>query len=194
MAAALKANWGDESLDLGSLAVRLSISLLGTLDLSPDHVFPDIVLLAQVEELPDLGSPLGTQSFGQNDIGQSRNFLFPLPHNDEGENGNIRANDAAANRLATTFSGATDAVAGVAIGEKEANAVGQENALLHGKPLLVVATCNAENITLPFVTQRVSGNFLSHFLVVEDTVSLLIVEINELLCPSRGVSNVELHS
>ena len=50
------------------LGVRLSIFLLGRLDLSANDVFPDIVLLAQVEEFPDLGGTLRSEPLGENVI------------------------------------------------------------------------------------------------------------------------------
>ena len=50
------------------LGVRLSIFLLGRLDLPANDVFPDIVLLAQVEEFPNLGGALGSEPLGENVI------------------------------------------------------------------------------------------------------------------------------
>lgn len=46
--------------------------------------------------------------------------------------------------------------------------MGEKDTLLHRETLLVVSTSDTEDVTLPFVTQRVTWNFLGHFLVVED--------------------------
>lgn len=150
------------------LGVRLSIRVLLALNLPANNVFPDIVLLAQVEELPDLGCPLGTETLGKDVIGESWDFTLTLLDDNEGEDGNIGANDAATDGLAPAFTGAADAIAGVAVGEQEADTVGEENTLLHRETLLVVSTSDTEDVAFPFVTERVAGNFLGDLLVVED--------------------------
>ena len=96
----------------------------------------------------------------------------------------------------------------MAVGEEEADTVGDKDTLLHGETLLVVATSDAENVALPLIAQRVSRNLLRDLLVVEDTansrneceyldrVSIveymhalmpLVVKVEELLGPSSGV-------
>ena len=47
--------------------------------------------------------------------------------------------------------------------------MGEEDTLLHGETLFVVSTSDTEDVTLPFVTERVSGDFLCDPLLVEDT-------------------------
>jgi hypothetical protein len=56
----------------------------------------------------------------------------------------------------------------VAIGEEEANTVGDENALFHRKTLLVIAAGDAEYITLELVTNSLSRDFLRYFLVIKN--------------------------
>ena len=91
--------------------VRLGTLLLLARNLSPDHVFPNIILLREGEELADLGGTLGTQSLGNDNIGQSRNLGFSLLDDDEREDGDIVADDATANRLALALTSAAGAVA-----------------------------------------------------------------------------------
>jgi len=55
----LQSHRSNQSLDLGSLGVRLSTLLLSS-DLSSNDEFSNIVFLGQVEELSDLGGSLGT--------------------------------------------------------------------------------------------------------------------------------------
>jgi hypothetical protein len=193
VAATLETLRGDEPLDLGSLGVRLRVLLLRALDLPPDHVLPNIIILAQVEEPPDLCRPLGTQSLGQNGVGQPGDVVVALLDDDEGENGDIGANDASTNRFALTLTSAAGAVAGVAFGEEETDTVGKEDTLLHGETLLVVSTGDAEDVALVLVTERVSSDFVGHLLLKEGTVFSLIFNVNELLGPSRGVGDIELH-
>jgi hypothetical protein len=194
--ATLKTDGGDQTLDLGPtkewdkeynqvrnenvrLGVGLSILLLLTLHFSPNNVFPNIVLLAEVEESPDLGRPLGTKSFRKDIIGESWNIIVALLDDDQGENGDIGTNDAAANWLALALTSATGSVAGVTIGKEESDTVGEEDTLFHGETLLVVSTSDTEDVAFPLVTERVARDFLCDFLVVEDTARKSMIDIIE---------------
>jgi len=183
--AALEADGGNETLNLGTraivreiaqeniinsrLGVGFSIGLLLALDLTPDNELPDIVLLGQVEELADLGGTLGAETLGEDDIGQSGDILLALLDDDEGKNGDIGADDAATDGLAPALTSTANSVARVAVGEEEADTVRNEDTLLHGEALLVVSTSDTENVALPLVTKRVPRNLLRHLLVEEDT-------------------------
>ena len=59
----------------------------------------------------------------------------------------------------------------MAIGKEKFNTGWEEDALLHRKTLFVVAACNPENVAFPFITQGVTRHFLGYFLVIEDTAS-----------------------
>jgi hypothetical protein len=56
----------------------------------------------------------------------------------------------------------------MAIGKEETDAVGDEDTLLHGEALLVIATRDAEDIALEFLADGFSGDLLRESLVVED--------------------------
>ena len=142
------------------LCIRLSIRFLLALHLSPDYVFPDIIILAKVEELSDLRCTLGTEAFGDDGVRQSGNFVLALFNDNEGKHGNIGAHNASTHGFALALTGTADTVTRVTIGEEKADTVRKKDTLLHRKTLLVVSTCNAENVTLPFITKRVSGHFL----------------------------------
>ena len=58
-ALALEAGGGYETLNVGRLVAGLLALLL---DLAADHVFPDVVLLAQVEKLADVVGALGPKT------------------------------------------------------------------------------------------------------------------------------------
>lgn len=176
------------------LGVGLGVLLLRRLDLSPDNVLPHIVLLAKVEELPDLRRPLRAQPLRQHVIRQPRDLFIALLDNDQAEHSDIRADDASPNGLALALAGAAGAVAGVAVGEEEADTVREEDALLHGEALLVVAAGDAEDVALPFVADGVGGDFLSDALVEEDAEAALLIEVDGFLFASGGVCDVELHA
>lgn len=163
------------------------------LHLTADDILPDIILLAQVEEAADLRRTLGTKALGEDLISEPRDLCLALLDDDERKDRDIRTNDAPAHGFALALASAARAVARVAVGEQQTHTVRQEHALLHREPLLVVSARDTENISLELVTERVTGDFLRHFLVVEDTVSALVVEIDHLLLTRRRVRHVELH-
>lgn len=153
----LQPHRSDETLNLGSLGVWLGTLLLRD-DFTPDDKLPNVILLAQVEESPDLGGTLGTETLGENVIGETWDLLFTLLDDDDGENGDIGVDDATTDGLALTFTGSTSSVARVTVSQEETGSLGEENTLLHWETLLVVTTGDAENVTLPLGTQGLSGN------------------------------------
>jgi len=194
MTAALESHGCDEPLNFGCLGIGFGIFLLTALHFSPDNILPNIILLPQVEELPNLGSPLRSQSLRQYIIRQTSNFTFTLLHDNQTQHGDIRADDATPDGFALALTRTAGTVAGMAVGEEESDSVGEEDTLFHGESLFVITACDADNVTFPFVTNGVDRDLLGDFLLVKDAVSLLIVDIDKLLCPSSGVSDVELHT
>lgn len=69
-------------------------------------------------------------------------------------------------------------------GEKKSDSTVGENALLHGESLLVIATGDSEDVSLPLVAQRIGLNLLAHTLVVEGTNLQFIINVEELLTAS----------
>ena len=76
----LQGEGGDQALDLGGLAVGLAILALEAAPVGVD-VLAHIVVLGQVEELPDLGGPLGTAHAGLVVISQPRqiSWTYKMP-------------------------------------------------------------------------------------------------------------------
>ena len=148
---------------------RLLIRVLLALDLSPHNILPNIVLLAQVEELPDFRCSLRAQTLRQNGIRQSWDLALALLDNNKRKDGNIRANDTASYGLALALTSTAGTVAGVAVRKKKTDTGGYKDTLLHGETLLVVSSTDTENVTLELITEGVSGNFLGDFLLVEHT-------------------------
>ena len=121
-----------------------------------------IVLLAEAEESADLGGSLGTEALGVDDIGQAGDFVLALLDDGEGKDGKVVADDAAADRLTPALTGAADSVAGVTVGEEEADTGRVHDTLLHGETLLVVAAGDLEDVTLELIAEVVTGDFLAH--------------------------------
>jgi hypothetical protein len=147
--------------------VWLSVLLLLTGDFSSNNEFPDIVFLAQVEELSDLRGPLWSEPLWEDVLGESGNALLALLDNDEGKDGNIGTDDAATDTLAFALAGTTNAIARVTVSEEQAYTVGQQDTLLHREALLVVSTSDTEDVSLPLVAERVTWDLLRHALFVE---------------------------
>jgi len=183
----------NNSLNLRSLGIGFRVFLLA-LDLPSNNIFSNVILLTEIEKLPNLRRTLRTESLRKYSVGQVGDLGITLFDNNQGKDGNIRSNDAAANGLASTLASAARSVARVSVGKKEPNTIGQENTLLHWETLLVVTTSDAKNVSFPLVSKRVSWNFLRDFLVKKYTVSFLIIYVEELLGPSCRVSNIELHT
>ena len=90
----LESPGGNETLDLGDLVVGLTVLLKGP----ADGGLGDGVALLQLEELPDLGSPLGTQPDGVDNVGQTREILVTLLDDDDVQDGEISTDDATTDR------------------------------------------------------------------------------------------------
>lgn len=71
----LQCQRGDQALDLGGLAVGLAVLALKGAPVCV-HVLAHIIILGQVEELPDLGSPLGSPQARLVLICQSRQLTW----------------------------------------------------------------------------------------------------------------------
>ena len=58
-----------------------------------NNILSNIILLAQVEQFPDLSNSLGSKTTGCGDIGKSGDFSISLPHDNEIQNTEIKCND-----------------------------------------------------------------------------------------------------
>ena len=111
---------GNKTLDLGDLVLGLAVLLEGTTDGGTG----DRVSLLQLEELPDLGSPLGTQPDGVDNIGQTGELLVTLLDNDDVQDGEISTDDATTNRPPATV---TITLGDEAVGVYEEGKEGKDN-------------------------------------------------------------------
>ncbi len=204
----LQALGRDEALDLGGLGVRLLALVLGfdfpandvlanllkSATLHATHTSPtDIVLLLQAEEAADLGRALRSQALRMDRVGQARDLPVAELDDAEREDGEVRADDAAADALPLALAGAPRAVARVAGGEQQAHARRVHDALLHREALLVVAARDAQHVALELVAEAVRGDLLAHPPVHEDAQLAVLVHVEHLLRAVRRVRDVELH-
>jgi len=189
---ALKDERRHQTLDLGSLRLRLLLTLL-QLDGSPDDVLTDVVVFVQVEQLSDLSGSLRAKTTGNRGVGQTWNIGLSLLDDDEVENGEISVDDAAPDAPPVTLARAARAVAGVLSAQQKTHATVGQHALHHGESLLVVSASDSEDVTLPLVAQRVAGDFLRHLLVEEDAEFAVIFDLDEFLTSRRRISDIQLH-
>ena len=98
----LKHDWGDQPLDLRGLILLLLAILKGQGPL--DHILADIIILAQVEKLPDLAGTLGSKSPGDGVVGESGDLTLTLLDNGQVEDGEVTVNNTSANRLTLALS------------------------------------------------------------------------------------------
>ena len=102
MSLPLKHDWGDQPLDLRGLILLLLAILKGQGPL--DHILADIIILAQVEKLPDLAGTLGSKSPGDGVVGESGDLTLTLLDNGQVEDGKITINNTSADRLPLALS------------------------------------------------------------------------------------------
>lgn len=69
--------------------------------------------------------------------------------------------------------------------------VGQDT-LLHGETLFVVSSSDAEEVSLPLISEQIGLNFSAHALLVEDAQLVLIVYLEQLLGSRSGIRYVQL--
>lgn len=181
----------DQSLDLGCLEDLLA-GLGG--DWPPDDVLPDVVLLAQVEQLPDLAGPLGSEPawLGSLGGGQSLDLLLALLHHHQVQHGQVGRDDAAAGGLALALTSLATPVAQHALSHQYAHPASGEYALCHAEALLVVAAADAEDIAFEVVAERVACNLVRDALVVEGAQLVVVLDLDHLLGARHRVGNVEL--
>merc|ERR1719220_1880091 len=182
---------GDQALHLGRSKLLLLSILKGKGPLN--DILADIVLLGQVEKLPDLASTLGSQPARDRVVGQSGDLSLSLLDDGHGEDREVAVNDAPTDRLPLALSILAGTVAGGSLLQQQPHpAVGQDT-LLHGEALLVVASGDTENISLELVTKGVGLHLLAHPLLVKGTHLQLIGDLDQLLATRGRVRQVDLH-
>lgn len=177
---------GDQSLDLWSLGVSLTVLLNG----SSHNEVSDIILLGQTEELSDVVGSLWTQSLWGGDIGQTLNVVVTLLDNSQSKNRQVLVDDTTSDGLSLSLTRSSWSVTGVALRQQQSDSGWVQHTLLHWETLLVVTTGDLEDVTLELVSDRVTLDLLAHTLVVEDTQLVLVLDFNGLLGTVGWVGDV----
>lgn len=164
---ALKDERRDETLDLRRLSLGLLLAL-SKLDWPSDNVLSDIIVFSKIEELTDLASSFWAQTTWDGGVGEAWDFSFSLLDNDKMEHGQIGVDNTSSDASAVALSSASRSVARMLCAEKKSDTAVGQHTLHHRESLLVVSTSDAEHVTLPFVSERISWNFLCHLFVEED--------------------------
>merc|ERR1711939_979461 len=187
---ALKLDRGDETLDLRRLLV-----LLATLggDLATHNELAHIITLAEVKELADLRHTLRSEADWLLLVGEARNLLLALLHDNGVENREVMGHDATTHRLALHLTSAALTVALAALLEEKAHAVGAQHTLHHGETLLVVPSGDTEAVAFELVTEGVASDLLRHTLVEEWEQFLVLLNGDAFLEARLGAAHVELH-
>ena len=193
MSSALKTDRSDQSLDLGGLGVGLGFRVLGALNFTANDKLADIIFLGEVEESADLGSSLGTETTGEDVVGQSGDVMIALLDDDEGQGGDIGGDDASADGFTFALTDPTGAEARVTLAEQKANSLGCQDTLFHGETLLVVSSGDSESVALELISEGISFNILTHPFFVEDSGPTLVIDLDTLLLTGGWVGDVELH-
>merc|ERR1712211_119281 len=142
----LQHHGGDQTLHLGRCKLLLLSVLQGKGPLN--DILANVILLGQVERLPNLAGTLGSQPAGDGVVGQSGNLGLSLLDDGHGQDGEVAVDDAPTDRLPLALSILARAVAcGALLQQQPHPAVGQDT-LLHGEALLVVASSDAESVAL----------------------------------------------
>ena len=181
----------DESLDLGGLS---SDGLAFLFDLSSDNKSSNVIILGQGEELSDLSGSLGSESLGDLVVGQTFDIGFTLLLDGDSDDTEIRSDDAASDGLSFSFTLSSGSVAGLASTHKKSDSTLDEDTLFHGETVLIVTTGNFEDVSLEFITESVTFDFLAHSFTVEDGKLLVIIDADSLLAASSGAGDVKFHA
>merc|ERR1719209_1579818 len=139
----LEHHGGDKALHLWCCKLLLLSVLEGKGPLN--DILANVILLGQVEKLPDLTGTLGSQPARDGVVSQSGDLSLSLLDDGHGKDREVAVNDAPADRLPLTLSILTGTVASGSLLQQQPHpAVGQDT-LLHGEALLVVASGDTEN-------------------------------------------------
>ena len=114
----------NQTLDTGGLGVVL-LALAG--DSTADDELADVILVVETEETTDLGGTLGTQTLGDDGVGQTGQLALTLLDDAEGQDGKVEVGDGTTDRLALALTSAAGAVAAVAVAKEKTGASREED-------------------------------------------------------------------
>jgi len=173
---ALQTQWGDETLDLGSLEFLLLLTFF-LWEWTSDNILSYIIFLRQVEEGPDLASSLGSKTAWDGLVGQAWDIIIAFLDDDQVQHGQVGINDASSHRFSLAFSLSAWSVAGVTLGQKQTYTGVSQHSLFHWETLLVVSSADPNNVSFPLITETLCSHLCSHTLLIEWAQFLFIVNL-----------------
>ena len=191
MTLSLQDDGGDQALDPGSLECRL-LALLLCRDFATNDILANIIILARLKSLRILLARLGPRRRGtvtSVSPGRGCSPFFTMATDRTARSDPTMQPRTDLRRLSPR---ATGTIARVSLGQEQTDAMIDEDTLLHGEALLVIATSDLEDISLEFVPKGISLDFLGDALVIENAQLLFIRNLDEFLATSRWVGNVKL--
>jgi len=183
-----KSDIGDESLDSGGLIVDLS----SLFDFSgvEDNISSGIVLLCEVEKFSDSGGSLGTSSSWLLFIGESFNGCITLLNDAKSQSRDIGSNDTSSNGFLFSLTSSSGSIGGVSFRHEDTGSASNENTLLHGKSVLVVSSCDLQDVILPAVTKGISRDFSTESLAHEDRELVFVINNEGKILTGCRISDV----
>lgn len=156
-----------------------------------DNKLANIIFLGEIEQFPDVVGSFRSQSAGNGAIGQSLDGFTGLRH-DQVQDRNIVTDNATTDGFPFAFTLSTGPVGLVSLLTQQTDAVIAEDTLSHGETLFVIATTDTENVSVEFFSQDTPVHFLGHAAVVEILEPAFVVNLENLLFPGAGTSDVDL--
>jgi len=177
------------TLDSGGLVE----GLVTLLNFTVNDIAFDIILLFEVEVLDDSVLSLLSESVGVLNIGESGNFLFTLGDNSEGDDGKIGTGNATTDGLSLALTSSSGLEGSSTLSEENSGSAVDKDTLLHGETLFVVSSGDSEDVTLVFISHKLSVDFLTHASVKEGTNVFFIINFDFLVATSGGVTQIKLY-
>jgi hypothetical protein len=111
---------------------------------------------------------------------------------DQVEDGNIVTDNASTDGLALTLSLAAGSVCLVSLLHQKTDTSIRQDTLTHGETLLVVSSRDAKDVSVEFLSQNASVDFLGHAALVQVLETLFIIDIDDFLHSSARARDIDL--
>jgi len=190
----LNSDRGDQPLDLGGF--RPSFRFVGGFEFSSDDKFGNIIVLFEVEELSDFGSPFWPEPFvarGGFSVGEAFDGSGSVFDNDHRAGSDVVRVDASTDRLSLPFTFPARPVARSTFPQQKSDPVRLKDTLFHGETLLVFTTGQPGDVTFKVVTKVIEADFVGDPLVEDVFVLVLVIDFEHFLLASGLVGDVKLH-
>lgn len=143
--------------------------------------------------LANFGRSLWAEAAGNSDVGEAFNLGLAFLHNNQVHGRQVRADNAAANRLALLRTLLFRIEHSRCAIQQQPNTVVREDALLHGETLLVISARDAEDVAGELRAKEGTINLRCHAKIVKASELALILDLDAFLAAGNRVRDVDLH-